>query len=128
MRLLLDTQVVIWLGVNSGRVPPPTLETLGDPRNDLFVSSISVWEIAAKYALGKLPIPVPPATFAERILVDFIAKPLAFEARHAELVVDLPLLHKDPFDRMLICQALEEGMTLVTADTEIRRYNVPTLW
>jgi len=120
--------VVIWLGVNSSKVPSSILQTLGDPQNDLYVSSISVWEIAAKYALRKLPIPVPPATFVERILVDFIAKPLAFETRHAELVVDLPLLHRDPFDRMLICQALDEGMTLVTADAEIRRYNVPTLW
>ncbi len=120
--------MVIWLGVSSGRVPTAILETLSDPRNDLFISSISVWEIATKYALRKLPIPVPPTAFVERILIDFIAKPLAFEARHAELVVDLPLLHRDPFDRMLICQALEEGMTLVTADTEVRRYNVPTLW
>lgn len=97
-----------------------------DPDNSVFLSPVSVWEAMVKYQLGKLPLPESPGVYL----------PLQRERhRIASLVLDedsvahlarLPLLHRDPFDRMLICQALENGLTLATLDGDIRKYEVPT--
>ena len=128
MSFLLDTQIVVWLGVASRQVPERIRSLLSNPDDELFVSSVSVWEIAAKHQLGKLSLPLPPAAFVQQILSDFGALSLPFTQSHALQIRELPSIHRDPFDRMLVCQARVEGLTLVTSDDAIRRYDVRTLW
>lgn len=101
---------------------------LEDPQNDLLLSSVSAWEIAVKHALGGLPLPDPPERYvpAQRKYRGIEPLPLAEEA--ALYLHRLPAIHRDPFDRMLICQALVAGLTLVTPDKEIACYPVRTLW
>ena len=128
MRLLLDTHVLIWLGMASNRISEPVRSALELEGTEVFVSSISVWEILSKQASGKLALPLPPQQFIETVMHDLIALPLAFESNHAKAISGLPLLHRDPFDRMLLCQAWSEGLTLVTSDEAVRKYDVPTFW
>ena len=104
------------------------LEKLADEDNDLYLSAASSWEIAIKYRLGKLPLPESPAQFIlSRLSRDGIIS-LPIEHGHTVLVADLPDFHNDPFDRLLIAQALSEGMTLVSADKCMAKYDVPILW
>lgn len=96
--------------------------------NELFVSSISLWEIAQKTQAGKLQMDVPLEKVRRIIEEDFGAEILSFKAADCMHLAVLPPLHKDPFDRMLMCQAIEGGMALVTDDVEIRRYPIKTCW
>jgi PIN domain nuclease of toxin-antitoxin system len=101
---------------------------LEDADNVLHLSAVSSWEIAIKYRLGKLSLPVPPSTFVPtRMLRDGIVS-LAVEHHHALAVADLPDHHRDPFDRLLVAQAKIEGMTLFTADRQLRAYEVDTVF
>lgn len=125
MRVLLDTNVVVWLLLGRReQIPDRVREVLAEPRNPVLVSAASVWEIAIKRSVGKLRIePRWPAAL----------KRLGFEhcpvtAEHAAAVESLPWLHRDPFDRLLVAQAMLEDVSLVTADSRIRSYDVPTLW
>lgn len=104
------------------------MSVLANLGNELFVSSVSAWEIAVKHSLDKLPLPKPPDEFVRQVMRDLIARPLPFAQEHALAARHLPWHHRDPFDRMLLCQAKVEGLTLVTADEAIRQYGVPTLW
>lgn len=101
---------------------------MSDPENELFLSAVSSWEIAVKHSLGRLPLPEAPERYvpAQRILRGIDALLLDEEA--ALHISRLPNLHRDPFDRMLVCQALVGGMMIVTPDPEIARYPVRTLW
>ena len=109
-------------------MPPSVSVLLLDETNDLFVSSVSVWEIASKHQLGKLPLAVEPKEWISKITADIDAGALPFTAAHALMVSSLAPVHRDPFDRMLICQAKVEGLTILTADEAIRQYDVPILW
>lgn len=127
MRLLLDTQIWLWALVASGRLGRRTSQALTDSGNDVYLSAASSWEIAIKYTLGKLPLPAPPERYVpERIRLSGVT-PLAIEHSHALAVATLPELHRDPFDRLLIAQAVVERMTLVTADSAVTAYDVPLL-
>ena len=99
-----------------------------DPANDVFLSVVSSWEIAIKHSLHRLPLPVPPAQFvpAQREAHGIQTLPLEEEA--ALHVARLPKLHTDPFDRMLVCQALIHGLAVLTSDELIAQYPVRTLW
>lgn len=103
-------------------------ELFADPANQVYLSAVSVWEIGAKYALGRLTLPAPPERFipAERKRRRIESLPLEEEA--ALHSAQLPLLHKDPFDRMLVCQAIMEGLAILTPDERIRQYGVRTVW
>lgn len=127
MRLLLDTHVWLATILAPDRIRPTALNTLADMEHELYFSSASAWEIAIKYALGKLPLPEVPRRFLPGRLERDGIQPLAIAIEHTFLVADLPPLHADPFDRLLIAQARAEGMTLVTADRLILAYDVPTL-
>jgi len=126
MRLLLDTHSLIWWNEDSPRLPAPFRKAIQARGNDVFVSSASVWEIALKRRTGRL-------AFRGR-MVEAIAR-LGFEhlsitAAHAEAVEELPLLHRDPFDRLLVAQAQSEGMILLTVDQKMLQYAplvLPTL-
>lgn len=121
MNLLLDTNVVIWMLAGS----PLTVAARSaiETGDRVYVSAASIWEIAVKTASGRL---VSPADFPERIL-ELGIRPLALEWEHARVAGDLPLLHRDPFDRMLVAQAVVEQLTIVTRDASVQRYDVPTI-
>jgi PIN domain nuclease of toxin-antitoxin system len=122
MSYLLDTHVWLWLAFEPQKIPPAVVETLR--QEPCRLSTASIWEIAIKKPLGKLPMPVATSALVEK-MGDAI---LSIQARHALAVEELPPLHRDPFDRMLVAQALSEGLCLVTADELVRQYAVPVLW
>ena len=128
MRLLVDTQSFLWYATGDERLPEPTKAELRSAENEVWLSAASAWEIATKHQARRLPLPMPPQDFIaearERLEID--ALPID-EAAVAHLP-KLPLLHKDPFDRILMCQSIEHALVLVTNDTMIRKYPVRTLW
>ena len=126
MRLLIDTHVLIWWLEDSERLGERALIELEHPDAQICVSAASVWEISIKTALGRLKMRRP---VEERIaeLLEQGCHPLAITFRHAFAVRQLPHHHGDPFDRMLVAQALCEDLTLVTADPWVRAYDVRTL-
>lgn len=125
MRLLLDTNVVLWLVLGDRRrVPAGLVEVLEDPRNAVAISAATVWEIAIKRSLGRLELENRWPSALTRLGFDH----WPVTAEHAAAVERLPWLHRDPFDRLLVAQATLEGVTLVTADRRVRAYEVPTLW
>lgn len=122
MRLLLDTHIVIWWLTDAPELSDQTKELI-DREPEVYVSAATVWELAIKQAIGKLK---EPADLPERVR-DGEFRQLAITSDHAVAAGRLPLIHRDPFDRMLVAQAIREGLTLVTADDTIRRYDVPVL-
>ncbi len=121
--LLLDTHVLLWANGDPDRLGPATIELLEDPTSRLFVSAVSVAEIAIKRSIGKLDMPITIDALTDALA----ALPLALDTTHAAAVERLPLLHRDPFDRLLAAQVLVEQQTLVTADTRLLAYPIATL-
>ena len=128
MRCLIDTCVFLWVVAGSESVPSRVRAVLADPDNEVLFSSVSAWEIAAKHSLGKLPLPTRPDVFvpAQRAAHGIDSLPLSEE--HVLALHKLPTLHRDPFDRMLVCQAIVDGLVLVTPDEAVTQYPVRTLW
>lgn len=126
MRLLLDTQVLLWAKAQRDRLGKH-LATLEDPGNELFVSAVTAWEIVIKSALGKLALPEAPELYVPDRVRSIGASSLAVEQSHALAVARLPDLHRDPFDRLLVAQAECLELTLMTADPVIARYPVATM-
>ncbi|MGH7755597.1 MAG: type II toxin-antitoxin system VapC family toxin [Vulcanimicrobiaceae bacterium] len=128
MRLLLDTVALLWLLADAPELSAAARRELADSEAEIYVSPVSTWEIVTKYRLGQLPLPAPPEELLprERRARGLLEAPLG-EAAVLHLG-RLPLLHRDPFDLMLICQAIEEQLVIVTPDTMIRRYPVKTFW
>jgi PIN domain nuclease of toxin-antitoxin system len=128
VNLLLDTCTFLWCIEGGEALSDVARRALVDPANAVYLSSVSAWEIVVKHALGKLPLPEPPERYvpAQRQMRGIERFPLDEEASlHLQR---LPPIHRDPFDRMLICQALVANLTLVTPDGNIGRYPVRTLW
>ena len=124
MAFLLDTNCWLWLQTDRKRFDPGLLEALAAPSSRRYLSAASVWEIAIKHALGKLPLPEPPAIYVpERMRVSRVQE-LAITCAQALAVGVLPHHHRDPFDRVLVAQARLEGLTLVTGDPVFVRYDV----
>ena len=123
MRVLADTQILIWCDRQPRRVEPALLAGLRDPNNDILISVATVWEIAIKRATGKLDFAAPIVETVERLGFEL----LPITAAHAEYAGGLPRHHNDPFDRMLVAQAMLEGLVLGTQDPMMRRYAVPLL-
>ena len=128
MTLLVDTSAFLWWVTGNPRLSTHARATLTDPGNQVFLSAVSAWEIALKHALGKLPLPEEPETLIPRLRERHRVEELALSEAAALQLPKLPSLHRDPFDRMLVCQAIAHGMTLVTPDPLVRRYPVRTLW
>jgi PIN domain nuclease of toxin-antitoxin system len=127
VRLLLDTHIAIWATQVPDRLSVRTRDAIEDPDNDVFVSAAAVWEIAIKRPLGRGD--APPMS-ARQALVEFESADfamLAITARHAAFVERLPAIHADPFDRMMLAQALVDDLLLVTVDRPMMRYDVP-IW
>ncbi|HYL27770.1 MAG TPA: type II toxin-antitoxin system VapC family toxin [Candidatus Nitrosotalea sp.] len=127
MRLLLDTHVWLWMGSWPERLGANTREEVSNPANGLFLSIASAWEITEKKARGKLELPMDVATYLTSRLAHSQANLLTISLEHIFALRSLPEHHRDPFDRMIVAQALAEGMQLVTADTQVLSYPVATL-
>lgn len=127
MRILLDTHCWLWLQTAPERIPPDALEALASPDDVLLLSSASAWEIAIKYALGRLPLPDPPERYVPSRMASSGTTALPVDVRHAVHVASLPPHHRDPFDRLLVAQAQLEELTLLTADAQLSAYDV-ALW
>ncbi len=121
MRLLLDTHVLLWAADNSAAMPPDILRLIEDQDNLLHFSAASIWEIAIKNARGRSDFQANP-TRLRRLLLDNGYEELVVTGEHAIAGAELPLLHKDPFDRLLIAQAIAEDLTLLTVDQTMMRY------
>ena len=128
MRLLLDTCTFLWLISDSPHLSARAREQFALPENEVYLSAASAWEIAVKERLGRLPLPAPPAEFVPSQRSAHGIEPLAVDEEAALYVAQLPDLHRDPFDRMLVSQAAVHGLVLMTPDPDIRQYAVRTLW
>ena len=128
MRVLLDTHSWLWMVGEPDRLSEPSRQLLRDPTNELFFSAASAWEIAIKFATGKLRLPRPPATLVAEWVSEDRLGALPILHAHALHAGELPPHHRDPFDRLLIAQARLEGLTLLTADRRLARYDVPIHW
>ena len=121
MKLLVDTHLLLWLALGSSKLSTQARTVIEDPGNSLFFSAASIWEVAIKRGLARDDFTVDPRLL-RRGLLDNGYVELAIDSRHAVATLDLPPLHKDPFDRILVAQAMVEGMTLTTADEAVARY------
>lgn len=124
MKLLLDTQILLWAAGQPERLSASARKLLNDPEHDLLFSAASLWEIAIKSGLGREDFRVEPRLL-RRGLLDNGYTELAVTSEHAVSIDTLPALHKDPFDRILLAQALCAGVTLLTADARLARYGGP---
>ena len=127
MRLLLDTHVFLWYVAGDPLLPAAFRAAIQDPANEAYLSVASVWEAVIKYGLGKLPLPAPPETYLPHQRArHFIASLLIDETTFVHLA-KLPPLHRDPFDRVLIAQALQHDLIIATVDQTVRAYPVKLL-
>ncbi len=128
MRLLLDTHTLIWWFVGDMRLSQSARTAISDDANDIFVSAASAWEIATKFRLGKLPSVAGIAADLGSAINGQGFSPLAVSLRHGQAAGALPGPHQDPFDRMLIAQAMLDNLVLVSNETQFDIYGVARLW
>jgi len=128
VRLLLDTCTFLWLTGGGRKLSPPAASAIANPSNDVLLSAVSVWEIALKYRAGKLPLPEPPDRLIPARRQTRGITSLDFDEDSALQVLRLPALHRDPFDRMLISQAIAHSLAIVTPDRSITQYPVRIVW
>jgi PIN domain nuclease of toxin-antitoxin system len=128
MKLLLDTHVWLWAVLTPERMAQAARDAIEDMHNSILISAASAWEIAIKHALGKLPLSESPEALVPKAMAALHAEELAITTRHALRAGALPAHHNDPFDRILLAQALCEDSVLVTADNDLKRYGAALLW
>ena len=116
---LLDTQIVLWASADPSRLSEAVIEVIGDPAHEVVVSAVSIAEMVIKQAIGKLSLPVPATKLCSDLGVDLVA----LTAADCQRLAEIPLLHRDPFDRLLIAQCAEQALNLVTADHRIWQYD-----
>ena len=127
MRALLDTHVFLWWIAGDERISQNARKIFAAP-NHLLMSVASIWEILIKVQVGKLNLPKPAGPYVIRNLADNRIETLAVSLDHLLAFERLPMHHRDPFDRILIAQALEEGLSIITADPMFARYPVEVIW
>ena len=127
MRVLLDTQVWLWMLGAPERLSRKARALVVSQENELLLSAASAWEIAIKHAVGKLQLPESPEEYIPPLMIQTAITPLAVNHRHALRVASLPAHHRDPFDRILIAQAQIEELPILTADRAFRRYDIEVL-
>ena len=128
MRLLLDTHTLLWWMDDNASLSTTARREIADEANDIVVSAASAWEIATKFRLGKLPEAEAVASDVAGCIADEGFEGLAISVADAERAGRLPGIHRDPFDRMLIAQALRRDLCIVSVDAEFDRYGVSRLW
>lgn len=124
MRLLLDTHLLLWAAGPPARLSPQARRLIDDPENELSFSVASIWEIAIKHGRGRGDFRVDPRLL-RRSLIENEYRELDVTGEHAVAVAGLPLLHRDPFDRILVAQSIVEGILLLTADPVVAKYPAP---
>ncbi|HET7237091.1 MAG TPA: type II toxin-antitoxin system VapC family toxin [Actinomycetota bacterium] len=128
MRVLLDGHALLWAEVDDDRLPGAVRDLVDDPRTRLVLSVATTWELMVKSLTGRLTLPDSPAAYFDGLVRDARFELLPVEQRHVAALPELPQIHDDPFDRMLVAQALVEDLDLVTGDERIRRYPIRTIW
>lgn len=128
MKVLVDTCTFLWMADDAPELSESARTVVTNPDNDVYLSAASAWEIAIKHALGKLPLPEPPRQFVPSQRTLLALTPLPIEEAAVLALDRLPTLHRDPFDRVLVCQALTHGLVIVSPDPQIQQYPIPTLW
>jgi len=128
MKYLLDTGVWLWSLKSPELIGEQGREILAHGQEEIYLSAVTSWEISIKMRLGKLDFGGPPAQYVPRFMAKQNLRPLSVTHSHAAKVYDLPIYHSDPFDRMLIAQALAEDMVILTSDRSFRKYPAELLW
>ncbi|MGK7956442.1 MAG: type II toxin-antitoxin system VapC family toxin [Crocosphaera sp.] len=127
MKILLDTHIFLWFISGDNRLSIDICNSIRDSGNEVYLSVVSIWECIVKYQLGKLPLPESPEIYLPKQRNRHQILNLNLDENSVTQLAKLPLLHRDPFDRMLICQALQNNLTIVTVDKAIRNYQVRIL-
>ena len=127
MKILLDTCEFLWLVAGDAKLSTTVAAAVRDPQNQVFLSAVSFWEISVKHNLGKLTLPAAPAQFVPQQREKHLLAALSLDEAAVAMLSELSPLHRDPFDRMLVCQALAHGLTLASSDSLVRQYPVALL-
>lgn len=128
MKLLVDTCTFLWIVADAPALSRRARELFQAADNEVYLSTASAWEIAVKYGLGRLPLPEPPERFVPAMRERHGIAPLAIDEESALHVSRLPSVHRDPFDRMLVAQAIVHGLTILTPDPLVTQYPGRTMW
>jgi len=128
LNLLLDTATFLWWVTDDPALSQRAEELIRDPSRRVFLSPVSIWEIVLKHTLGRLPLPEDPTALLPGIRAEHGIEELPLTEGAVLQLTRLPALHKDPFDRMLLCQAIQDGLLLVTPDEQLWRYPLRTAW
>ena len=128
MKLLLDTSAFLWFVLDSDRLPPATRATLREHETDVWLSVVSVWEVMVKSQIGRLKLPGPAWPYLTRLREQHEIDSLPLEESAIAHLSKLPAVHRDPFDRLLVCQAIQHDLPIVTNDEALQRYPVKTFW
>ena len=125
---MLDTCTFLWIGADAPELSDKARELFQNPENEVYLSSVSAWEIAVKNALGRLPLPERPDTYVPKLRQLHAIEPLPLDEEATLHLTTLPSLHKDPFDRMLVCQAIVSVLVLLTPDELVTQYPARSAW
>jgi PIN domain nuclease of toxin-antitoxin system len=128
MKLLLDTCTFLWIAADAPALSAKARELFREPENEVYLSAASTWEMAVKYSLGKLPLPEAPAQFVPATREHHAIDALSIDEESVLHAARLPELHRDPFDRLLVGQAIVHGLTVLTPDPLIAQYSVRVIW
>jgi len=127
MKFLLDTHIFLRYVSGDTRLSVAILENIRNSDNEIYLSVVSLWEAIIKYYIGKLPLPEAPERYIPKQRNHHLISNLTLDEASVCHLAKLPMIHRDPFDRMLICQAIEHDLTIITLDDEIRAYAVKIL-
>jgi PIN domain nuclease of toxin-antitoxin system len=128
LKFLLDTCTFLWIVSGSADLSDKARRLFTDPENEVYLSAASVWEMIIKNRLGKLPLPEPPQDFILKWRLRHHIKSMAIDESSVFQLTRLPEYHKDPFDRILICQAIAKGLIILTPDPLIIKYPIRVEW
>jgi PIN domain nuclease of toxin-antitoxin system len=127
MKILLDTHIFLWFISGDTKLPTDVRDAICDLDNEIYLSAVSIWEAIVKYQLGKLSLPEPPETYLLKQRDLHQISSLALDESSVVQLANLPPLHRDPFDRILVCQALQNSLTIATVDAAVRAYSISVL-
>jgi PIN domain nuclease of toxin-antitoxin system len=128
MEILVDTNALLWFVANDSRLSAVASQVLSDPAKQRMISVASLWEVTIKFSLNKLPLALPLADFFNQHLWPTKVRLLPIETAHLLKLASLPQHHRDPFDRLIVAQALEEKLPLVSSDAMLDAYGIQRLW
>lgn len=128
MRILLDTCTFLWIVTDSPELTQRARDAFQSTENEVYLSTVSTWEIAVRYSLGRLPLPESPESYIPRMRQEHGIETLPLDEESSLHLARLPEVHRDPFDRMLICQSIVGGLVIMTPDEAITQYPIRFLW